>query len=473
MRIGEWWQPRTLVVVLCVGTVFIMVLGPLIDPDLYWHLANGRLILTTGSIPRSDPFSFTKAGTAWICHEWLTEVGMYGLYAYLGPVALMLVSACLITAAFTLVLMRCRASPYWAALCTLFAVLASAPLLGTRPQMVSLLLASVTVYIVETGGPLWALVPLGALWANLHGAFFTGPVLVGAYAAGEAVERLASRANADSRECRRLRQLVLTTIGMALAPLLNPYGLRLYSYPFETLTSGAMRAHIAEWLSPNFHTLEFQPLALFLLALLAALASSGKRPSAPRLLLLLGAFYAALSSARHVPLFALVATPVLAEQAALVVPMAARPAGRSTRSFAIAFGCLAVALLVLGAVWRIQAVAAFNETAVRVRYPVVALEVLQQSDSSGNLLNDYDWGGFLIWRGEKVFIDGRADVYGDEFFNQYSQLYHGQIPSEGILSTYGIGRVLIKSDAPLAATLRANPVWRELYQDTQAVVFVR
>jgi hypothetical protein len=212
MRIRDWWQPRTLVVVLCIGAVFIMVLGPLTDPDLYWHLANGRLIWTAGSIPRSDPFSFTKAGTAWICHEWLTEVGMYALYSHLGPIALMVVGACVITGGFALVVVRCRASPYWAALCTLFAVLASAPVLGTRPQMVSLLLTSATLYIVESGIPLWTLVPLGALWANLHGAFFTGPAVVGAYAVSEALEMLALRAKRD-KGLGRLRQLVLATIG--------------------------------------------------------------------------------------------------------------------------------------------------------------------------------------------------------------------------------------------------------------------
>jgi len=115
MRIRDWWQPSTLVTILCVGAVFIMVLGPLIDPDVFWHLANGRLILATGSIPRADPFSFTKAGTAWICHEWLTEVGMYALYNYLGPAALMIIGAYIITASFALVLTRCRASPYLAA----------------------------------------------------------------------------------------------------------------------------------------------------------------------------------------------------------------------------------------------------------------------------------------------------------------------------------------------------------------------
>jgi hypothetical protein len=180
-----------------------------------------------------------------------------------------------------------------------------------------------------------------------------------------------------------------------------------------------------------------------------------------------------LASDRHVPLFALVATPLLVEQAADLGAGATRPAGRLPRPLAVAFACVTAALLVAGIAWRIQTVAAFNETAVGARYPVQALEVLRQDNSGGNLLNDYGWGGFLIWCGEKVFIDGRADVYGDDFLNQYSQLYRGQVAAEGILSRYDIGRVLIKPDSPLAIFLQGSSDWRKLYQDGQAVVFVR
>jgi hypothetical protein len=473
MRIRDWWHPRALVTILCVGAVFIMVLGPLIDPDVFWHLANGRLILTTGAIPRADPFSFTRAGAPWICHEWLTEVGMYALYNCLGPAALMIIGACVITLSFALVLIRCRVSPYLAAPCTLLAVLASAPVLGVRPQMVSLLLTSVTLYIVEGGAPLWILVPLGALWGNLHGAFFTGPAVVGAYAVGEALDMLALRARHAPQGPSRLRQLALATIGMGLAPLLNPYGLKLYAYPFQTLTSSAMRELITEWQSPNFHKPEFLPLTLLVLALLAVLGLSRKRVALPRLILLLGTAYAALSSARHVPLFALAATPVLVEQAAGLGDMAPKLSRPSPRLLAVAFACATLALLIAGIAWRIRTAAAFNTTAVAARYPVWASEALRQSGSGGNLLNDYDWGGFLIWRGEKVFIDGRADVYGDDFFNQYSRLYRGQVAAEGILSAYDIGRVLIKPYSPLATFLQGSSDWRTLYQDAQAVVFVR
>ena len=77
MNTLKWWEPRRLVLPLTIGIIFVIAVIPLKDPDLFWHLANGRLILSSDSIPRSDPFSFTMYGKEWICHEWLSDVAMY------------------------------------------------------------------------------------------------------------------------------------------------------------------------------------------------------------------------------------------------------------------------------------------------------------------------------------------------------------------------------------------------------------
>jgi len=483
MDIGHWWEPRRLVIPLAIAAIFVLALGPLIDPDLFWHLANGRLILETRSIPRADPFSFTMAGKEWVCHEWLTEVSMYALYQWLGPVALMIAGAAVIAASFGLVALRSRSTPFLAAACVLLAMLASAPILGVRPQMLTLLLASLMLYIVERGAPLWTLVPLSALWANLHGGFFIGTAIVGACWLGGAIDTLILRQGDRAAGLQRLKGLALVAAGTLLAPAVNPYGIKLLTYPLQTLASGAMREHITEWLSPDFHKLAFQPLALLFLALTATLALSRKRPSTTHLLLLLGTSYAALNSARHVPLFALVAAPVLCEQL-----VALQPARRARRAYpaagqpeqwtaprppGITFALLVVACVVAGVVWRVQSVVAVNEAAQSARYPLPAMDALRQSGTAGNLFNAYDWGGYLIWQGEKVFIDGRADVYGDEFFNQYSRIYYGEALPAETLNQYRIGRVLIERDSVLATLLSVDAAWKTAYRDDLAVLFVR
>jgi len=491
MNNSHWWQPRRLVLPVTIGMIFILALVPLTDPDLFWHLANGRLIWSTHNIPRTDPFSFTMYGKEWVCHEWLTEVIMYGLYK-VSPAALIIATAAVIAATFALLAARCRTSPFIAAFCVALAALTSTPSLGARPQMLSLFLASLTFYIVEGGAPLWTLVPLSALWANLHAGFFTGTAIVGVYLLGKAIETWGAQ---DRREgSQAVKQLFFTVIGMALAPLVNPYGIRLLIYPFQTLASSAMRELIVEWFSPDFHKLVFQPLALLLLAIIASLALSKKRPSVTHLILLLGTTYAALNSGRHVPLFALVAAPVLSEQIASIqvsrevekssvvnarkssnddraVPklLARQP----SRRFAIIFAAVLIVFLISCCTWRLYTILTKNEAVQMAQYPVEAVNFMRKADLTGNLFNQYRWGGYLIWRGEKVFIDGRADVYGDDFLHQYADLYHAKAHPAEVFQRYDIGYVLIEADCSLAILLEESAGWDKIYQDELASLFVR
>jgi len=488
MNTRNWWEPKQLVLPLTIGIIFIIAIIPLKDPDLFWHLANGRLISGTRSIPRTDPFSFTMYGKEWICHEWLSDVAMYVLYHWLGPAALAIAGAALIAASFGLVAVRCDASPFVASFCTLLAALASAPLWGARPQMISLLLASLTLYIVEGRAPLWVLVPVGALWANLHGGFFLGTVIVGVFAVGAAIDTLG---RTDRTRGRKLAGgLGLTTIGMAVSPLLSPYGAKLLMYPFETLFSPAMREYIVEWFSPDFHKVAFQPLALLLLALMVSLALSRKRPSATQILLLLGTTYAALSSGRHIPLFAIVAAPVLSEQLAslkigrwLGRPDAGSEPGvgsssthkllarRPSKAFGIVVALLVIVVLGASFAWRVRGVISEEPTDQVPPFPIQATEFMQGAGLAGNLFNKYGWGGYLIWHGEQVFIDGRADVYGDEFLHQYMRIYRGEVSPGQVFQKYAIRRVLIEPNSALATLLEQSSQWNEIYRDEMAILF--
>ena len=486
MNTLKWWEPRRLVLPLTIGIIFVIAVIPLKDPDLFWHLANGRLIQSSDSIPRSDPFSFTMYGKEWICHEWLSDVAMYIVYDRLGPVVLSIAGGAVVAASFGLVAARCPASPFIAAFCTLLAAFASAPLWGARPQMISLLLASLTLYIAEGRGPLWILVPLGALWANLHGGFFLGTVIVGVFAVGEAIDVLRTKDKAGG--WRAVTAPALATIGMAASPLLSPYGTKLLMYPFETLFSPAMREYIIEWFSPDFHNVAFQPLALLLLALMASLALSKKRPSSTHLLLLLGTTYAALSSGRHVPLFAIVAAPVLSEQIANIgarYRAGTSDAGaedssthelltqRPSTTLGVTFALLVAAVLAVSFVWRLRPVVSADQTDGPVHSPIQALQFMQDSGLGGNLFNKYSWGGYLIWHGEMVFIDGRADVYGDEFLRQYMHIYRGLVSPDSVFQRYDIARVLIEPGSALATLLEGSPDWSEVYRDEMAIVFTR
>src|SRR5581483_11667140 len=248
-------SPSRLFTAILFVALFTMPVREISDPDFWWHLRTGQYIVETRTIPHADPFAFTAQGKEWVTHEWLSEVIIYGLYRVGGLALLALVFAGIITLAFGLVYWRSTGRPYLAGFALLLGALATAPTWGVRPQMISLLLMSVVlvlldVYIARRG---WQfLVPLRiltALWVNLHSGYALGLMEIGAYLVTEVAYRVWRIAH---RQSQKLTPLVITLAVSFVAVLLNPNGARMYSYPFETLTSPAMQRYIQEWFSPDF-----------------------------------------------------------------------------------------------------------------------------------------------------------------------------------------------------------------------------
>src|SRR5512143_3819761 len=159
-----------------------------VDPDLWWHLRTGEWIVQTGQIPHMDPFSFTRAGAAWVSHEWLSEVIFFLLWKHGGAAALIVFSAVITTAGFMLLYLRCPSKPAAAAAAVAVGALASAPAWGVRPQMFTFALASLLLWVLERGEHrpftlLW-IPPLFLVWLNLHAGFALGPALLLMFALG-------------------------------------------------------------------------------------------------------------------------------------------------------------------------------------------------------------------------------------------------------------------------------------------------
>src|ERR1700686_2096619 len=298
-----------------------------IDPDLWWHLRTGQLIVETGKVPHFDPFSFTRTGHPWLSHEWLSEVAFYELWKHGGAAALIVFSAILTTTGFMLLYLRCPAQKHWAAAATAFGALASAPSWGVRPQMFTFTLASLLLWLLESANKLesgnknknkedrprllfW-IPPLFLLWLNLHAGFALGLALLLAYGLGLIMETAAGNTPWQQARPIVLRVLLLLLACLALVPL-NPRRAHLYPFPFDTLRSSGMRSFIVEWFSPDFHDWLYRPFLLVWLLLLTALASSRSRPKGRVFIPLLLTSFAALDAVRHIPIFVLVAIPVIA-----------------------------------------------------------------------------------------------------------------------------------------------------------------
>src|SRR4029077_9304250 len=129
-----------------------------------------QLMLQNRSLFFSDPYSFTRFGQPWVNHEWLSQILLYSVYRAAGFGGLMIAIGIVIAATFLLVFARCPGRPYLAALMTLWGAVASVPTWGVRPQIFSLLLASVFLVLLDASfkrpSLLWWLPPLMLLWVN-------------------------------------------------------------------------------------------------------------------------------------------------------------------------------------------------------------------------------------------------------------------------------------------------------------------
>lgn len=464
--------------------LFAMAVRPATDPDLWWHLRTGQLILQSHSPIHRDPFSFTRFGQPWVNHEWLADVLIYSLYRLAGWGGLIITFAVIITAAYWLVFLRCGGRHYVAALVTAWGAIASVPSWGVRPQMLSLLLASAFLYILERSDAktraIWWTLPLMLLWVNLHAGFALGILLMVLFGTGTLLDvALGFRVWHDAR--RQLKWLATATAVCAALVAVNPNGVRLYTYPLQTLTSRAMQTYIAEWFSPNFHELRFLPFGLLLLAIMAALPFSSRRTRPHDLLLLLVTAFAALRSVRHIPIFVLIAAPVLSTLLEEHMERLRRPSTAGARqpefkSWKAPIHALIVVAFVAFAATRVAAVTAKQAQAERASFPSGAVSFLLRSDLPRPILNHYNWGGYLIWKlypRYRVFIDGRADLYGDEFMEELSATYHLTDDWQRALQKWDVRTLVLPPDAPVVAKLLASSGWREVYADPQAVVLSR
>lgn len=449
----------------------------LLDPDLWWHLQTGQEIFLKRSIPYVDIFSFTKAGSEWVTHEWLSEVLIYLIYRAGGWGALVAIFSGLVTSALVITYRRCEGKPYVAAIAILLAAASASPLVGIRPQMITLLLASIFLALLSAYAKdgnlrkLWWMVPMMLLWANLHAGFALGLALIVLYMISLVLDRSFDRS----------KKLGWILVGCVAAVPINPNGFRLFTYPIETLLSPSMAAYIEEWASPDFHQLMFLPFAVMLLLVLAALALSNKQATLGEVFLLSVTSLGALRSTRHIPIFCLVAAPILARHLWQIIADRGWAKRFNTLDSSPTPAEMAVSLLLIVAPLFMAAFPIWHfiknqKTYEARKYPVAATDFLSARRLPGPIYNKYGWGGYLIRRLHpeyQVYIDGRADVYGDSFMAETLNAYDGLPGWREPLDRRAIRTVLIAPDAPLASLLRNDREWEVSYEDQQAVIFIR
>ena len=470
LRVRQWLEAHGAEAAVFLA-LFAACLPSLASADFWWHLRSGQLLYATHAIPRSDPFSFTVEGQRWITHEWLSELFLYATYRF-GGYAAVLVLFGLITAAAYWLAFRCTEGALYIRLPVLaLAVWAAHPTFLVRPQAFTLCLFSLFRFVLEAHRRtsawrlLLALPLLTILWVNLHGGYIIGPTVILLFLAGYMLDAITD-ASARQKLPTRATHLGAAALACLLMVPLNPNGLRLYTYPFETLRSPVMQILLIEWQPPNPLQRLFFPF--FLLVGLTVLTLALRRKTLRPGEILFVTFFAgaALHSMRHMALFTVACIPLLSGWRPAPLPW------RIPRPLR----CAAFVLLILLCGWRWHASIADAATFERTRFPADAVTFLEQSHPIGQIFNAYSFGGYLIWRlypKYRVYVDGRADLYGDSFLAHFNELYQGQVDPQPEFLRRDIRTVLVEPGAPIAGLLSITRGWRKLYQDALAVIYVR
>lgn len=434
------------------------------DGDSWWHLAAGNWIIDHRAVPHTDIFSHSRLGAPWQPHEWLSEVAMALAYRAAGWSGLLILFALAAGSAMALMASRVSRSLSGSLLLSVL-VLAFAcltPTLLLRPHVLTLpVIVAWTVEFLaardERRAPRWWFAGLMVLWANLHGSYVFGLAL----AAPFALEALLDARTFDER-----RKVVVSWGAFGLLSLaataVTPHGVQGLMFPFQLMSMTAL-AGIGEWKSADFTT-----LGPFEIAILATLYVAFRHPvkiPLVRLCLLLILLHMAFKHGRHLTVLAAVAPMVLAAPLAAALGRPATP--RVPKGVLAGAVALAVALCGL----RLALPVTPKDSDVN---PITALAKVPSDIRSRPVLNEYGFGGYLIFHGVPTYVDGRTDMYGDAFMRRYLRMARGDLALlRETLAESDIGWTLLPPSHPLTPLMDREPGWRRLHADDHAVVHVR
>jgi hypothetical protein len=485
---------------LVLGVAALFALKRLDNSDTWWHLASGRWIAENGAVPFTDTLSHTVPGNDWINLQWLYDLVLYAAHQAGGVNGVVLLSAICYVAAFGILILHLRRSlgPWAATAIALWVLLLCQDRFVARPEMISFLLLQAILWLLarareNEGRYLWLLAPLMALWVNTHALFSVGVfciacAVVAALLADYAPLPPAWR-EATALPRRARNRLLLAAALSAAATFASPYLVRGALFPLELLSRfgedspfasiGEFRSSFSAWF-PDHILGTYQ--ALFLFAIAAVALAALRRLDLADLLIFIGLAWLSVIAYRNTALFAMGIAPLLGRALAAFLPRS-RP---DARMRAVAAALAALALAALG--WSVASSRFYrwdgrtHETGLGMlegSFPVHAAVFIDEHELPGALYNDLTPGGYLAWarpNGEKVFIDGRLEVY-DRFYAAYSAALRDASLWYSQAEQFGINTVLLfhgwGNRHPAISGLNEDPEWSLVYFDETSVLFVR
>ena len=441
----------------------------LLDPDTQWQITVGQWILDHHAVPHTDIYSFTMGGAPWISTQWLAQVLYAKVYAWFGWTGPVVLAAAASSATFALLARYLvRSLSESAALAfVVVALVLTAPHLLARPHVLALpiMVAWIGELIAAADrrtAPSFWLLPLMALWANVHGGFVFGVVMIAPIALDAVIN-----VNASDRMKLAVRWAVFAALALG-AGCCTPYGWESLLAARKILALGSALPLITEWRPADFTTL--RPFEICLLGAIGLALYRGITLPPMRIVILLGLVHMALAQGRAAEILALLSPLVLATPLAPQIDGTeiSLPSLRPVRGVTIA--CCAVVL----AAGTLTFAAMHRFAPDTANSPVLAVTELKKLNLE-RVFNDYDFGGYLIASGVAPFIDGRTELYGEKFFVDHHNA--SELIEPGglfrLLDGYQIQATLMRTQSPATKLLDHMDGWEKIYSDEVATIHLR
>lgn len=471
---------RLLLIVAFFTIFFVLFTRPIYEGDCFWHLATGRWIAEHHALPKSDPFSFTvtdhnpfnletKRIEFLLKQYWLGQLAMYGTWKVAGNAGIVLLRATVYTTilVFIFVWMRRLKPGIFPIVLTFLTGMLLINYPNERPQLFSFLFMPVLLYLLEESSQkkkprqlaLTSLPLIMLVWANTHGAYILGVVIIALYLASHAIECALRRTRSD------LQFIAVAVIGIAVT-VINPAGLLAWSTALHSLST--YTSTVSEYRSPwtmavTYHV--WNPAYWTYMVIFAWVVLTSWRNMKTKHLLVLTALALLSFTAMRYVFFALLAAPVLARYLPVIE-------SKSRNMAVFALGCITW----LGFTWT----SSILEFKPSDNFPTGAISFIRNERPSPQIFNYCDWGGYLTWSvpGLSTFVDGRA--LSEEMWALHNKTLNGDGWRE-TLDTYGINTVIIPGmsiHAPkfpwqLATSLAAASDWQLVFVDDRTLIFVR
>ena len=456
--------------------------SPIADYDLWGYLAFGRIFWEEGYFPFQDVFSYTPTKPIWIYHEWLTGVLFYPIYKVSGAAGLQLFRYIVVLITIYLVYLTAIKKggwPIWGLIALVpAALLISFGYVPVRAQIFTYLFFILTLYILESAKKdlkwslLWWLLPIQALWCNLHGGFLAGLGLIILYGLGEGLSRR--------------KTLPFLTIGAmaALVTLVNPYGIQYWQYTIQAVS--LPRPEINEWVSilgAFKRGIYGVPVIIFIVMTFSCsfLYVFRRRRDYTDIIVLAMTIYWGCSHVRHNVFFGLVFGSflplVLSEYWTTLKERRLSGGSRSWFPQGVLVVILLSVYLFSNPSLSFQVSPSFALATPSPQFPAGAYKWIKAKRFQGNILPHFEWGEFLIWYFSplcRVAMDGRYEtVYPDQVSREYFLFLSGKENGRDFLRKYPHDMVLIKPNTGADFLMRTEPAWKEFYSDQGCVIYLR